>query len=145
MFSSFIGRLLCPCLLDHGIVIGRDQSWNANKRLGFALTVSRGSVGHGGEGQVVVLQNGEAVLRLLLLQVEHLPQLLQLLQLAEGLQHHQHDYQTQDQVDSDAHFVELPEPLISSLSRHVVTQANGAERNEAEVEGLQEVPVFLQR
>lgn len=65
--------------------------------MGFVLIV--GSFGHRSEGQVVVLQNGEAVLRLLLLQVEHLPQLLQLLQLAEGLQHHQHDDQTQDQVD----------------------------------------------
>lgn len=46
-----------------------------------------------------MLQDGEAVLRLLLLQVEHLPQLLQLLQLTEGLQHHQHDYQAQDQID----------------------------------------------
>lgn len=45
-----------------------------------------------------MFQNGEAVLLLLFLQVEHLPQLLQLLQLTEGLQHHQHDYQPQDQV-----------------------------------------------
>ena len=65
--------------------------------MSFILIV--GSFGHSGEGQVVVLQNGEAVLRLFLLQVEHLPQLLQLLELAEGLQHHEHDYQTQDQVD----------------------------------------------
>lgn len=57
------------------------------------------SAGHSREGQVVMLQNGQVVLRLLLLQVEHLPQLLQLMQLTEGLQHHQHDYQTQDQVD----------------------------------------------
>lgn len=67
--------------------------------MGFALRVSCGSVGHSIEGQVVVLQDGEAVLLLVLLQVEHLPQLLQLLQLAEGLQHHQHDDQTQEQVD----------------------------------------------
>lgn len=51
-----------------------------------------------GEGQVVVLQDGKAVPRLLLFQVEHLPQLLQLLQLAESLQDHQHDDQAQDQV-----------------------------------------------
>lgn len=143
-FPSFVRCFLCR-LLDHRIIVRRGQSWDTNKRLGFVLSVGRGSVGHGGEGQVVVLQNGEAVLRLLLLQVEHFPQLLQLLQLAEGLQHHQHDDQTQDQVDSDAHFVELPEPLVSSLSRYVVAQADGAERNEAEVEGLQEVPVLLQR
>lgn len=48
-------------------------------------------------------------------------------------------------LTSDAHFVELPELLIGSLSGHVVSEANGAERNEAEVEGLQEVPVFFQR
>lgn len=96
---TFNRRLLCRCLLDHGIINRRDQGWDADKRLGFVLTVGRGSFGHSSEGQVVVLQNGEAVLRLLLLQVEHLPELLQLLQLAEGLQYHQHDYQTQDQVD----------------------------------------------
>lgn len=143
--SSFNRCLLCRCLLDHGIVVGRHQTRHANKRLCFALGVDDGSVGHGGEGQVVVLQDGEAVLGLVLLQVEDLPQLLQLLQLAEGLQHHQHDNQTQDQVHSDAHFVEFPELLIGGLSRYVVSQADGAEGNEAEVEGLQEVPVVLQR
>lgn len=65
--------------------------------MGFVLLL--GSFGHSSEGQVIMLQDGEAVLRLLLLQVEHLPQLLQLLQLTEGLQHHQHDYQAQDQID----------------------------------------------
>ena len=48
-------------------------------------------------------------------------------------------------LTSDAHFVELPEPLITVLSGYVVSQADGAQRNEAEVEGLQEVPVLLQR
>lgn len=137
--------MLRLCLLDHGVIIGRGQSWDANKRLGLVFIVDCGSVGHRSEGQLVMLQNGEAVVWLLLLQVEHLPQLLQLLQLAEGLQHHQHDDQTQDQVNSDAHFVELPEPLVSSFSRYVVTQADGAQGDEAEVEGLQEVPVLLQR
>lgn len=65
----------------------------------MALVFAQGPLGHGGEGQVVVLQDGQAVLRLLLLHVEHLPQLLELLQLTEGLQHHQHDDQAQDQVD----------------------------------------------
>lgn len=144
IFPSFV-RCLLLRLLDHRVIIGRGQSRDTNKLLGFFFTVGCGSVGHGGEGQVVVLQNSDAVLRLLLLEVEHFPQLFQLLKLAEGLQHHQHDYQTQDQVDSDAHFVELSELLVSSLSRYVVAQAYGAERNETEVEGLQEVPVLLQR
>lgn len=96
-FSSFRRCLLCRCLLDHGIVVGRAQSRDTNKRMGFILML--GSFGHSSEGQVIMLQDGEAVLRLLLLQVEHLPQLLQLLQLAEGLQHHQHDYQAQDKID----------------------------------------------
>lgn len=47
-------------------------------------------------------------------------------------------------LTSDSHFIELPELLVHSLSRHVVSEADGAERNEAEVEGLEEVPVFLQ-
>lgn len=74
-----------------------------------------------------MLQNGEAVLGLLLLQVEHLPELLQLLQLAEGLQYHQHDYQAENEVDSDAHFIQLPELLIGRLSGHIVSKANGTE------------------
>lgn len=44
----------------------------------------------------------------------------------------------------DAHFVQLPKPLVHSLPRDVVSQANGRERDEAEVERLQEVPVLLQ-
>ncbi|TNN61753.1 hypothetical protein EYF80_027975 [Liparis tanakae] len=40
---------------------------------------------------------------------------------------------------------ELPELLIQGLSGYVVTQADGAEGDEAEVKGLQEVPVLLQR
>lgn len=124
--------------------MGRDQSGDANKRLGFVLPLACSSFGHSGKGQVVVLQNGEAVLWLLLLQVEHFPQLFQLLQLTEGFQHHQHDDQTQDQVDSDSNLVELPEPLINSLSRYVISQTDGAEGDEAEVERLQEVPVLLQ-
>lgn len=44
----------------------------------------------------------------------------------------------------DAHFVKLPEPLVGSLPGDVVSQANGCERDEAEVERLQEVPVLLQ-
>lgn len=144
LFSSLV-RCLLLRLLYHRIIIGRGQSRDANKLLGFFVVVGCGSVGHGGEGQVVVLQNSHAVLWLLLLEVEHFPQLFQLLELAEGLQHHQHDYQTQDQVHSDAHFVELSELLVSSLSGYVVAQADGAERNETEVERLQEVPVLLQR
>lgn len=64
---------------------------------GFVLVRGGGDDG-GGEGQLVMLQDGQAVLGLLLLQVEHLPQLLQLLQLTEGLQHHQHDHQPQEEV-----------------------------------------------
>ncbi len=48
-------------------------------------------------------------------------------------------------LTSDAHFVELPELLINGLPRYIVSQADGAEGNKAEVEGLQEVPVLLQR
>ena len=48
-------------------------------------------------------------------------------------------------LTGDAHFVELSEPLVGPLSRYVVSQADGAEGDEAEVEGLQEVPVALQR
>lgn len=44
----------------------------------------------------------------------------------------------------DAHFVELPIPLICSFSGNVVSKANGRERDKAEVERLQEVPVVLQ-
>lgn len=53
-------------------------------------------------------------------------------------------YEESSALTSDPHFVKLPEPLIRGLSRYVVTQTDGAERNEAEVEGLQEVPVLLQ-
>lgn len=91
-----------------------------------------------------MLQNGHAVLRLLLLQVEHLPELLQLLQLTEGLQHYQHHNQAQDQVDCDPQFVELPELLVGRLSGHIIAEADGAEGDEAKVERLQEVPVLLQ-
>lgn len=44
----------------------------------------------------------------------------------------------------DANLVQLPELLVVALSRDIVPQADGAQRDEAEVEGLQEVPVFLQ-
>lgn len=98
-FSSLNKCLHHRSLLDHGIVVGRGQSRDANKRLGLVLTLGRATVGHRGEGEVIMFQNGEAVEWLLLLQVEHFPELLQLLQLTEGLQHHQHDYETQDQVD----------------------------------------------
>lgn len=37
----------------------------------------------------------------------------------------------------------MPELLVVALSWHIVTQANGAEWDEAEVERLQEVPVLL--
>lgn len=85
-------------LLYHGIVsAGRGQHRDAQEVAGLVLVGGRGHHG-GGEGQLVVLQDGQAVLGLLLLQVEHLPQLLELLQLAEGLQHHQHHHQAQQQV-----------------------------------------------
>ena len=48
-------------------------------------------------------------------------------------------------LTGDAHFVELSKPLVGPLSWHVVPQTDGAEGDEAEVEGLQEVPVALQR
>lgn len=83
-------------LVGHAVVAGGDQSGGADELV--APVSAQGPLGHGGEGQVVLLQDGQAVLRLLLLHVEHLPQLLELLQLAEGLQHHQHDDQAQDQV-----------------------------------------------
>lgn len=47
-------------------------------------------------------------------------------------------------LTSDSHFVKLPELLVRSLSGHIVSQTDGAEGNETEVEGLQEVPVILQ-
>lgn len=49
------------------------------------------------------------------------------------------------ELTSDAHFIQLPVLLIRSLSGDVISEANRAERNEAEVEGIQEVPVVLQR
>lgn len=49
------------------------------------------------------------------------------------------------ELTSDAHFIHLPVLLIPCLSGDVISEANGAERNEAEVEGIQEVPVVLQR
>lgn len=48
-------------------------------------------------------------------------------------------------LTSDAHFIHLPVLLIHRLSGDVIAQADRAERNEAEVEGIQEVPVVLQR
>lgn len=48
-------------------------------------------------------------------------------------------------LTSDAHFIHLPVLLIRRLAGDVISQADGAERNEAEVEGIQEVPVVLQR
>lgn len=94
MLSHFFLRL--DELVGHAVLAGGDQSGGADELV--ALVFAQGRLGHGGEGQVVVLQDGQAVLRLLLLHIEHLPQLLELLQLAEGLQHHQHDDQAQDQV-----------------------------------------------
>lgn len=49
------------------------------------------------------------------------------------------------ELTSDAHFIHLPVLLICRLPRDVISEADGAERNEAEVEGIQEVPVVLQR
>lgn len=95
-FTLFPPRLGGGVLVGHAVVAGGDQSGGADEMV--ALVFAQGPLGHGGEGQVVVLQDGQAVLRFLLLHVEHLPQLLELLQLAEGLQHHQHDDQAQDQV-----------------------------------------------
>lgn len=85
-------------LLDH-VTSGRDQSCCTAKYVSIVLVRRRSRFGHRGERQLVVFQNGDAVLLLLFLQVEHLLQLLELLQLAEGLQHHQHHYEPQDQVD----------------------------------------------
>lgn len=93
-FSRFSRRRWC--LVNHAVVVGGDQSGGADELV--VLVVAEASFGHGGEGHVVVLQNGQAILLLLLLHVKHFPQLLQVLQLAEGLQHHQHDDQTQEQV-----------------------------------------------
>lgn len=44
----------------------------------------------------------------------------------------------------DPDLVELSEFLVVAFSGHVVPQADGAQGDEAEVEGLQEVPVVLQ-
>lgn len=44
----------------------------------------------------------------------------------------------------DPDLVELSEFLVVALSGHVVPEADGAQGNEAKVEGLQEVPVVLQ-
>lgn len=49
------------------------------------------------------------------------------------------------ELTSDAHFIHLPVLLIRRLSGDVISEADRAERNEAEVEGIQEVPVVLQR
>ena len=43
----------------------------------------------------------------------------------------------------DQHLVEGPVGLAGGLSRHIVTQANGGQRDEAEVEGVQEAPGLL--
>lgn len=87
-------------LFDHGVVSSwRGQHREVHKGLGFVL-VGRvdGGVRHGGEGQVVVLHDGQTVLRFLLLQVKHLAELLELLELTEGLQHHQHGDQAQQEI-----------------------------------------------
>lgn len=49
------------------------------------------------------------------------------------------------ELTSDGHFINLPVLLIRRLSGDVISEADGGERNEAEVEGIQEVPVVLQR
>lgn len=49
------------------------------------------------------------------------------------------------ELTSDAHFIQLPVLLIRCLSGDVISKADCAERDEAEVEGIQEVPVVLQR
>ena len=85
-----------PVLADHGVVAGRGEDGGAEVEL---VGARGGALGDGGEGEVVVLQDGQAVLGLLLLQVEHLPQLLQLLQLAERLQDDQHHDEAQQEVD----------------------------------------------
>lgn len=48
------------------------------------------------------------------------------------------------QLTGDAHFVQLSELLVEGLPGDVVTQADGAEGDEAKVKGFQEVPVLLQ-
>lgn len=49
------------------------------------------------------------------------------------------------ELTSDGHFIQLPVVLIRRLSGDVISKADCAEWNEAEVEGIQEVPVVLQR
>lgn len=49
------------------------------------------------------------------------------------------------ELTSDAHLIQLPVVLVRRLSGDVIAEADRAERNEAEVEGIQEVPVVLQR
>lgn len=45
-----------------------------------------------------MFHDGQTVLGLLLLQIKNCPQLLQLLQLTESLQHHQHGNQTEEEI-----------------------------------------------
>lgn len=64
--------------LNH-VTSGRDQSCCTTKHVSIVLVGRRSCFGHVGERQLVMFQNGEAVFLLIFLQVEHLPQLLQLL------------------------------------------------------------------
>lgn len=121
---------ISPPLVDHGVIsTRRGQHGDTNE--GYVLSLvplergGVGLVGHGGEGQMVVLQYCQAVLWFLLLQIEHLPQGLQLLQLTEGLQDNQHNNQAQEEVDSYSDFIELSEPLVEGLPWYVISQSDG--------------------
>lgn len=73
---------------------------------------------------MVVLQYCQAVLWFLLLQIEHLPQGLQLLQLTKGLQDNQHHNQAQEEVDcrekrnTDKGLLEEPLSITEGFQDH---------------------------
>ena len=75
-----------------------------HKRLTLLLLLLQAShlLSDGGEGQLVVLHDVNQVFVLVFLHVEHLPELLQLVEFTEGLQDNQHGDESEEQVTCEA-------------------------------------------
>lgn len=84
------------------------------------------------------------ILILVFLHIEHFPEFLQLMEFAEGFQDDQHGNESEEKVACDPNLVQLSELLVVAFPWHVIPQADGAQRDEAEVKGFEEVPVILQ-
>lgn len=62
---------------------------------------------------------------------------------AESLQHQHHGNKAEEEVCCDKHLVEGSVRLARGFPRHIVPQANGGQRDEAEIESIQKAPGLL--